>query len=57
MTDLEQIAYDNGVVCGFMVARGIYKTIAIEMLSYNYSDDDASLTNNIRDFSITEISD
>ena len=23
MTDLEQIAYDNGVVCGFIVARGI----------------------------------
>ena len=56
MTDLEQIAYDNGVVCGFMVARGIYKTIALQALLSNYSDD-TNINNDIIDSSLTEISD
>lgn len=57
MTELEQIAYDNGVACGFLVARGIYKTIVMQTLLSNNSDDYTNLTNNTSDLSLTELSD
>ena len=43
MTELEQIAYDNGVACGFMVARGIGISplpVEHEMFKYeNWTDE------------------